>query len=419
MDNEIKTDLRPEADGIGEGNITVRRNKTVDFIAKMVCLLLAFFLWYYASSLDTVIYDKEFTSIPVTIENASELSLLSGDDLTVDITLSGKRNDLRKVNNSDIRAYVVIPENTVAGRHELEISFDIPGGVTFEKSSVSTVVVYVDKSITKNIPVKVSLVSFNYEKDCELRIGSIPTVAVSGPAQIIETIASASLPVDMGNQLISKSVSYRGELILIDQNGDRVSSDYVKLSSSTATVTLSIYKEKTVPILVKFKHGLLSSQDCRITLSRNEITVYGEAERVNNMVIECVIDEKTLKDNIAVSCGIGLPSGVTSSDNVYNVSVTVDIMGMSEKTFTVVPVAVNGVTSSEIEPINVTLRGKSDVIDAITAEDIRATVDLYGMAGNVTLPVSFDFEGNFAGKVYEIYDSDKPYEIKVTVLENT
>ena len=43
MDNEIKTDLRPESDGIGEGNITVRRNKTVDFIAKMVCLLLAFF----------------------------------------------------------------------------------------------------------------------------------------------------------------------------------------------------------------------------------------------------------------------------------------------------------------------------------------------------------------------------------------
>ena len=99
MDNEIKTDLRNEVEEYGEGNITVSRNKTVDFIAKVVCLLIAFFLWYYASSLDTVIYDKEYTSIPVKIENNSELSLLSGEGITVDITLSGRRNDLRKVNS--------------------------------------------------------------------------------------------------------------------------------------------------------------------------------------------------------------------------------------------------------------------------------------------------------------------------------
>lgn len=418
MDNEIKTDLRTEAENYGEGNITVRKNKTVDFIAKIVCLLLAFFLWYYASSSDTVIYDKEYSSIPVTIENSSDLSLLSGDGMTVDVTLSGKRNDLRKINNSDIRAYVVIPENATAGRHEFDIKFDIPGGVTLEKTSVSSIVVYVDNSITKMIPVKVNLVSFNYEKDCELRIGSIPAITISGPAQIVETISHASLPVDMGNQLISKSVSYRGELVLIDQDGEEVSDSYIKLSSATASVTLSVYKEKTVPILVKFKYGFITQDSCRITLSRNDIKVYGEAEKVNNMVIECVIDEKTLKDNVAVSCGIGLPTGVTSVDNVYNVSVTVDLKNVAEKNFTVLPEVVNGTVVEPISPIEVTIRGSVDVISAITEEDIRATVDLYGMAGVVTLPVSFDFEGDFSGKVYEIYDSDEPYEVKVTVSDN-
>lgn len=418
MDNEMKTDLRTEAEGYGEGNITVRRNKTVDFIAKIVCLLLAFFLWYYASSSDTVIYDKEYSSIPVKIENSSELSLLSGDGMTVDVTLSGKRNDLRKINNSDIRAYVEIPENATAGRHEFEITFDIPGGVTLEKTSVSSIVVYVDNSITKTVPVKVNLVSFNYEKDCELRIGSIPSVTVSGPAQIVDTISHASLPVDMGNQLISKSVSYRGELKLIDLDGEEISDSYVKLSSATATVTLSIYKEKTVPIIVKFKHGLISPDNCRITLSRNELTIYGEAEKVNNMVIECVIDEKTLKDNVAVSCGIGLPSGVTSRDNVYNVSVTVDLKDVLERTFTVTPVAVNGTVAEPISPIEVTVRGREDVISVMTEENIMATVDLYGMAGVVTLPVSFDFDSDFSGNVYEIYDSDEPYEVRVTVSDN-
>lgn len=415
MDNEIKTDLRNEVEEYGEGNITVSRNKTVDFIAKVVCLLIAFFLWYYASSLDTVIYDKEYTSIPVKIENNSELSLLSGEGITVDITLSGRRNDLRKVNSSDISAYVVIPESTTPGRYEYEIIFNIPSGVTLEKSSARIIVVYVDNTVTKSIPVKVNLVSFNYEKDCELRVGSIPDITVSGPAQIVNTIEHASLPVNMGNQLISKSVSYRGELVLVDNEGETVLDSYVRLSSDTATVTLSLYKEKTVPILVKFKHGLVLTQDCNITLSREELTVYGEADKVNSMVIECVIDEKTLRDNVAVSCAIALPTGVTNMDNVYNVSVTVDLKNIAEKTFKITPSALNGSLNGQLQEIEVKVRGKEDIISSLTADSIIATVDLNGITGNATLPVYFEFKGEYDGNVYEIYDADKPYEIKVTV----
>ena len=146
MDNEIKTEPRLENEG-GEGNITVKRSKSADFVAKVICLVLAFFLWFYASSLDTVIYDEEFQSIPVEIENKSGFSLLSGDGMTVDVTLSGKRNALRNVNDADIRAYATVPEDAQAGRHELEIRFDVPSGVSFEKSSTSKVVVYIEKCV--------------------------------------------------------------------------------------------------------------------------------------------------------------------------------------------------------------------------------------------------------------------------------
>ena len=55
MENEVKNELRPEIEQ-AEGNITVKKNKTIDFLAKVICLLLAFFIWYYAVSVDTVIY---------------------------------------------------------------------------------------------------------------------------------------------------------------------------------------------------------------------------------------------------------------------------------------------------------------------------------------------------------------------------
>ena len=46
-------------------------------------------------------------------------------------------------------------------------------------------------------------------------------------------------------------------------------------------------------------------------------------------------------------------------------------------------------------------------------------MDLTGVSGRVTLPVTFNFEGEFAGKVHETYSSDAPYEVSVTVTETT
>ena len=416
MDNEIKTESRLENEG-GEGNITVKRSKSADFVAKVICLVLAFFLWFYASSLDTVIYDEEFLSIPVEIENKSGFSLLSGDGMTVDVTLSGKRNALRDVNDADIRAYATVPEDAQAGRHELEIRFDVPSGVSFEKSSTSKVVVYIDTSISRPVPVKVELNNYNYETDSELHFGSVADITVTGPAQIVGSIEYALLVGDMGNQLISKSFSYRGDLVLVDKNGELVNMNYIRLSSSTASVTVSVLKERDVPIVVKFKNGLISSDDCRITLSRSTVRVKGDVETIKDMVIECVIDEKTLRDNVTVSRSISLPAGVTNLDNVYNVDVTVDITTMTERTFTVTPVALGGTVEGAISPISVTVRGRTELINKLTASDIKATVELFGVSGNVSLPVTFNFEGEFAGKVHEVYSLGAPYEITVAVAE--
>lgn len=418
MDNENRTDLRPEAELNEEGNITVHKNKTVDFIAKIICLLLAFFLWYYAASSDTVIYEEEFSSVPVEIVNKSSFAVLSGDGVTVDVTLSGNRNNIRKIKASDIRAYVDVSDITEAGRYTYDIRYELPNGVTLEKSSIGSVAVYLDNKTSKTVPVEVNVFNYNTSSGAQILKSEVADIVITGPAGIIEQIDHAELPVDLNHIFVTNSLTYRGELVLIDTNGEQVNNSYVKLSADTASVTLSVYVEREVPVVVRFRYGIQSAENCRITLSHSQILVRGESDVVSNMVIECIIDEKTLKSGSPVTCVVGLPSGVQNLDGITSVDVTVRLKNYAEKELTV-PVTVSGDGKSAvgvIAPVTVKVRGESSLIAELTEADIKAYITINGAEGSkIETPVSFEFLNKFDGKVYEIYEANSPYTVGVTV----
>lgn len=145
------------------GNLTIRRNKTVDFIAKIGCLIIAFFIWFYAVKNDTALYEEYFSSIPVDIVNQSGFSVLSGDDVTVDVTLSGKRSVINRISTSDIRAFIDMSSITSAGKYKFDVQYELPNGVSLVKSTSNSITVYADNTSSVSVPVITEITNFMLE----------------------------------------------------------------------------------------------------------------------------------------------------------------------------------------------------------------------------------------------------------------
>ncbi len=412
MENEVKTELRPEAEQ-AEGNITVRKNKTADFIAKVICLLLAFFLWYYAASLDTVIYEEEFTAIPVEIVNKSGFAVLSGDGMTVDVTLSGIRSNIRNIKNSDIRAYVDISNVTEAGEKYCDIKFELPSGITLEKTSAGSITLFIDNKVSKTVSVEAKPFNYNMSSEYMLHLSDINDIVITGPEQIVNNVTRAELPVDFKGSDITSGRIYSGKIKLITAEGTELSDSerrYIRLSSDTASVKVSLRGNASVPVSVSFKHGLQDIESCSFSVSHDSLRVFGDIEVLKAFTVNCVIDEKTLKSGVPVACVIGLPSGVQNVDNVTSLTVTATFKNTSEKELTVPVFSDDGERMTDIK---VKLRGETDSVGRITAESVKATVDVSDGENGGSKTVDFQFLGEFDGKVYEIYPSGSPYTVTV------
>ncbi|MBE6582422.1 MAG: hypothetical protein E7648_04065 [Ruminococcaceae bacterium] len=410
MDNEVKNELRPEIEQ-AEGNITVKKNKTIDFIAKIICLLLAFFLWYYAVSVDTVNYEEEFAEIPVEIVNKGEYAVLSGDGITVDVTVSGNRGAVQKLKNSDIRAYVDVSNVTEAGEKLFDIQFKLPSGVTLEKTSVGAVTVYLDNKASKSVSVEAKPFNYSMSSEYTLNISKIPDIVITGPEQIVNKVARAELPVDLNGESITSGRKYSGKLILIGEDGSEIAEAdrrYLRLSSDTASVTVSLYGNATVPVSVVFKHGIQKPENATVSLSTETLDVYGEIGTIKNLTVNCVIDEKTLKSGIPVNCVVGLPTGVQNVDGVNSINVTVTLKNYSEKELTV---SVFDTSGTRVTSIKARFRGEGSVMSRLTSSSVKATVN--AAEGENTGVVEFEFLSEFSGKVYEIYSEGEPYTVSI------
>ncbi|MHB1151014.1 MAG: CdaR family protein [Eubacteriales bacterium] len=410
MKKNVEKNLYEEHEIINKGEYKVKDSRFSDAALKILAVIIAFIIWLYAMAMDSPTFTRTFGAVPVDIINVTDMSIISGYDNTVDITVQGKKSEINKLEINDIVAYADVGKNETAGRHILSINVSLPGYVTLTGKSADSISVYMDNTVTKTVPVTV--VAKNYMIDNGYELGSatpsITEINVEGPGGILEKIVSAQVSLKLGH--ITNSVTVTDTLTLVDSDGNAVTNPYIKMLTTEVEVTVPVYITKYVPLEAGYKYGYFNDNTVKVTITPPSLRIKGDPVIINsiNKIIIYTIDEKKfITDNI--SQAINLDEGVINVSGIDTAKISIEHIGTETKEIVVDDFNVINPNNLNYELLDsfiiVKVRGPSSSLPYLTDASIKATVDLSGFSnasGTSSVAVTIEISGMYKTLVYEV-----------------
>lgn len=361
------------------------------FWAKVICVLAALLVWFYVSGEQSPTFEKTFYNIAVSYDGMASLenqsyTVISGNNATVDITVTGKRTEVNNIGKDDIIAVADLSGIYAPGEYTLKLLVVTPGNTSSKTVSPEAVVVYVDKSSQKEIPVVPTIVSggtTEFSIKIEEPVPAYRTVRVTGPDEELSKISHAATDISLGG-LVDSSVEYTGQLYLVDKNGNKYSSAYVKTDKTRISVMIPVNKYKTVPVEVAFSGESAESAEYDTELSLKTVEIRGNADvidRISSVKTEN-IDLSKITGSTGITAELVLPQGVELVDGTQSrVTVLVKPNTSNNASVTTSNIALINIPeglSARLEEKNKTFNFSTSIgsVSKLTGANIYAVADL-------------------------------------------
>ena len=408
----------------------MHRNK---LISVLISIVVAFGLWLYVVNFVSLEHTETIYNIPIAFEGETVLTernlmITSGKDATVNLTLTGSRADLAKVDKNNITLRVDLNKVYNEGDHRLTYDIIYPGDVPSnafveESKNPSAVAVTIEEKLTNKIPVLIDYTGNAKEGflvDKENRVLDYEEIVVSGPASVVEQIDHANITVNLDARSESISESYR--YTLCDYDGNPVDAAQVTTNVAEVRLEMNIRRLQEVPVGLEIAYGGgTTEKTAKITVDPEAIQVSGsEALMAELTEIDLgTIDLAAITEDQVLTFPIDLPEGITNETGVSEVTVTITFSGLSIQEYDVNRIEVINVPDGMDytllnRVVKVTLRGPTAQMKKITAEDIVITVNLADKElGSATVKAEVSVDG----EDFEDVGALGAYSVSVTLKE--
>ncbi len=379
-------------------------------------VLVAFVIWLSVVLNQTPNIERTISNIPISVSANAQggenvLQEISGAfEKTVNVRVKGPAYIVSGLTADDIKVSPTLDAVVVPGQYNITLNatknsssseYSIMGVSPSEMTTkfdyiieaVHTVEIEADGIKLTETAAATGLIDrglrFNNAVDSQIKI--------SGPKTEVDKIKRVVALVDQSEN-IAKTTSYEAQIVLFDENGAKLDNALYSLGTSNVKVSKIVYKKKTVPVVATFTNAPVGfSEQVKWELSDTEIEIMGEPETIN-AIEKIELPPINLMDisntNKSVEMPLELSGGVESVDNTTTITVTFELSGFIQKSFTVTDVIGENNSSNLSVTLNSSIKnvkicGPKSVINKLTADDLYAKIDVSDrIKGEYILPVT-------------------------------
>ena len=297
----------------------IRNNK----MAKILALLGAILMWFFVVREQNPMTEVSYT-IAVQQQNLNPQSVVEGVPKQVRITLRGPRDTMVTLRPEFLKANLDL-SGVTPGSNNVKVTFTPPAGVTVVDMKPGDITVVVDEYFEKDMPVEINPKG-KLPSDVALKsLKIVPNqVKVSGPKELVDSVAHVFLKVDLDNQ--AKNFTAQGKLVAVDNQGQVVDVTLTPGQAQAQYELDRIRTEKAISLNATTKGSPASGYVIRsITVKPTQITVTGKEDALKDLTSLSLepIDVSGASSNVEGAYNLDVPDGITTEIHTVNVSVEI------------------------------------------------------------------------------------------------
>lgn len=358
-------------------------------------LIASLTIWVYVTSGEAESFKTTFRNVRIevvgedTLRNSRNLIITDLNTSSVTVEVSGPRRVVAPLDSEDLVAQVDVSKLTRAAYTTLKYDIVYPSSVderylTEEKKTPEYVNFTVSQLTSTPIPVRGGFEGRSAEGyTAEMPVFEPSTIMVTGPEAYLKDVVSAY--VSFGQDIVADSTySVETSFILMDKNGNPVSTEYLSCEPDVVQATLPILQVKNVSLSVDLIEGAGATKaNTKVTIEPSTVTLAGDSSILGglNRITLGTIDLTDFASTFTDSYAITIDNNLRNVTGVTEAKVTIEVLGLATKTFRITNLSYVGAaegTSVEVltENLDVLIRGTEDQLEQIKAENIRAVADL-------------------------------------------
>ncbi|RLQ93245.1 CdaR family protein [Falsibacillus albus] len=339
------------------------------------------------------------TDVPLEMYYDSDNLVVSGAPQTVNVTVEGPKSIVQPTKAlRDFKLYVDLRDLGI-GKHQVRIKSKGISDKLAARIEPAYINVDIEEKVTKEFKVEAEFNSAILADGFEAEKPTVEpkTVKITGAKNIIDKITYVKATIDVRGE-VNQTVTREAQVRVLDRELNKLD---VQVDPETVDVTLPVKNpSKTVPL--KVSQTGTPPEGVKIlgtSMDPKEVTIYGKQDVLDTISeIDLPLDVSKIDKDTTVNVPIKLKDGLNKA-SADNAKVTVDVQKTEEKTFSNLQVAEQGVgdqydmeiLAPEKGQVDLTVKGPSEIIDQLSADDFKLYVDAAGLAaGDHDLNIQVD-----------------------------